>query len=210
MAKETAHQLGTPISAILAWVEHLKDTNADNPGQLEIIEELGTDITRLELIADRFSKIGSAPELEKTNIYEQLELIKNYMRKRASRNVEFEFSTSDEPLYVDINRHLFSWVLENLIRNALDAMGGSGLISTKVHQEDGHISLDLTDTGKGIPASKHKLVFRPGYSTKVRGWGLGLSLAKRIIENYHKGKIFVKNSKIDEGTTFTIRLPKLY
>ncbi len=208
MAKETAHQLGTPISAILAWVEHLRDTSAGNDAQLEVIDELSTDVNRLELIADRFSKIGSSPELEKTNIYVQLDEIKNYMIKRASRNVKFDFPIPGDELYVSLNRHLFDWVLENLIRNALDAMRGKGTITAKVYEEEDTVSVDLSDTGKGIPASKQKMVFQPGYSTKKRGWGLGLSLAKRIIENYHKGKIFVKHSKINEGTTFTIRLPR--
>lgn len=208
MAKETAHQLGTPISAILAWIEHLKGQTGDNDEQAEIVDELGKDVSRLELIADRFSKIGSAPELELTNIYEQLSEIKTYMMRRAPRKVLFDFPTDEKPLFVEVNRHLFSWVLENLIRNALDAMSGEGSIRARVIENKEDIDLELTDTGKGIPASKFKMIFQPGYSTKQRGWGLGLSLAKRIIENYHKGKIFVKTSKIDEGTTFSIRLPR--
>lgn len=209
MAKETAHQLGTPISAILAWIEHLKEESRDNTDRLEIIRELGTDVNRLELIADRFSKIGSAPELQKTDIYDQLSEIESYMKKRASRNVQFDFPRGENPIYVQVNRHLFSWVLENLIRNALDAMDGEGKIAARVQLEGGAVQLDLSDSGKGIPPSKHKAIFQPGYSTKKRGWGLGLSLAKRIIENYHQGKIFVKHSKLNEGTTFSIRLPQV-
>lgn len=209
MAKETAHQLGTPISAILAWIEHLREANEANPDQLEILDELNKDVDRLDLIADRFSKIGSAPELEKTDLFEQLDGIKDYMQRRASRRVVFDFPLRpSEIINVNINRHLFSWVLENLIRNSLDAMGGKGEISAKVLQEGEMVSIYLSDTGKGIPTNKFKTVFAPGFSTKKRGWGLGLSLAKRIIENYHKGKIFVKSSKIDEGTTFAIKLPK--
>ena len=207
MAKETAHQLGTPISAILAWIEHLRLSNEGKPDQLEILDELSKDVDRLDLIADRFSKIGSAPELERTNLYDQLDAIKSYMQRRAPRRVDFKFPEETVPLNVNVNQHLFSWVLENLIRNSLDAMGGKGVISAVVTVASNKVSIDLSDTGKGIPSNKFKSVFAPGYSTKQRGWGLGLSLAKRIIENYHKGKIFVKSSKVDEGTTFTISLP---
>ncbi len=207
MAKETAHQLGTPISAIIAWIEHLRLANEGKPDQLEILDELDKDVDRLDLIADRFSKIGSAPELERTNLYTQLDEIKSYMQRRAPRRVEFKFPTETEPLHVNVNQHLFSWVLENLIRNSLDAMDNKGVISAEVSLASRQVNIDLSDTGKGIPSNKYKSVFAPGYSTKQRGWGLGLSLAKRIIENYHKGKIFVKSSKVDEGTTFTISLP---
>jgi len=207
MAKETAHQLGTPISAILAWIEHLRLSNEDKPDQLEILDELGKDVDRLDLIADRFSKIGSAPELERTNLYDQLDEIKTYMQRRAPRRVEFKFPTETDALHVNVNQHLFSWVLENLIRNSLDAMDNKGSITAEVSLANKQVNIDLSDTGKGIPTNKFKSVFTPGYSTKQRGWGLGLSLAKRIIENYHKGKIFVKSSKVDEGTTFTISLP---
>lgn len=207
MAKETAHQLGTPISAILAWIEHLRLSNENKPDQLEILDELSKDVDRLDLIADRFSKIGSAPELERTNLYDQLDEIKSYMQRRAPRRVEFKFPTETDPLHVNVNQHLFSWVLENLIRNSLDAMDNKGSITAQVSLANKQVNIDLSDTGKGIPTNKFKSVFAPGYSTKQRGWGLGLSLAKRIIENYHKGKIFVKSSKVDEGTTFTISLP---
>lgn len=209
MAKETAHQLGTPISAILAWIEYLKDLANGEKKKLEVIHELQNDVSRLELIADRFSKIGSAPNLEAMNIYSELNKSKKYMQRRASRNVNFDFpGLENTPLNVEVNSHLFSWVVENLLRNALDAMDGEGMISAKVTDEGDWINIDITDTGKGISASKLKTVFEPGYTTKKRGWGLGLSLAKRIIENYHGGKIFVKSSDPEHGTTFSIKLPK--
>lgn len=209
MAKETAHQLGTPISAILAWLEHLKDLNQGNNDQLEIISELGKDVNRLELIADRFSKIGSDPKLELVNVYEKLNECKNYMQKRAAKKVIFSFPEEVFDLKININSHLFEWVIENLLRNALDAMENTGEIKVIVKEEPQTIDIEISDTGKGIPQSKYKTVFNPGYSTKKRGWGLGLSLAKRIIEDYHKGKIFVKHSKLDQGTTFTIQMPKV-
>lgn len=209
MAKETAHQLGTPISAILAWVEHLKLIRENDTEVLTVAEELEKDVSRLDLVADRFSKIGSAPKLESVNIYEELEECRAYMQKRAPRKVTFDFPPPDTGNYqVNINKHLFDWVIENLLRNALDALDGKGHISAKIYTDDKFVNIDLSDTGKGIPASKFKTIFKPGYTTKSRGWGLGLSLAKRIIEEYHSGKIFVKNSEEGEGTTFTIRLPK--
>ncbi|MEE9439250.1 MAG: HAMP domain-containing sensor histidine kinase [Saprospiraceae bacterium] len=208
MAKETAHQLGTPISAIIGWIEHLKYTTS-NSDQLEIIGELRNDVHRLELVADRFSKIGSEPILTKVNIYEEMEACRIYMERRASRNVIFDWpSTDNNILNVKINKHLFDWVIENLIRNSLDALGGKGTISAKIFSDDKYVIIDLIDTGKGISSSMHHTVFQPGYTTKKRGWGLGLSLAKRIIVNYHSGKIFVKYSS-SEGTTFTIKLPKM-
>lgn len=209
MAKETAHQLGTPISAIMAWIEHLKETVTKSPETDEIITELTKDVNRLDLIADRFSKIGSAPKLVKIDLYKELEECKLYMQKRASKKMVFDFEKGDSK-FVMINEHLFDWVIENLIRNALDAMGGTGKISTKVYEENNYFCVDLTDTGKGIPSSKFKTVFQPGYSTKQRGWGLGLSLAKRIIENYHSGKIYVKRSTPNKETVFTIKLPQAH
>ncbi len=208
MAKETAHQLGTPISAILGWIAHLRESSANNPDQQEIISELRNDVTRLELIADRFSKIGSKPKLEKVNLIEKLNECREYMQRRAPRRIQFDYpDASDGVIYAKMNSHLFDWVVENILRNALDSMEGTGKISASVSQEGNYASIDLSDTGKGIPANKFKTIFEPGYTTKKRGWGLGLSLAKRIIEEYHKGKIFVKNSKPNEGTTFTIQLP---
>jgi len=209
MAKETAHQLGTPISAILGWIEMLKVDENISPDQLEIVGELTNDVDRLNLVADRFSKIGSEPKLENYDIYQLLEETKIYMEKRASRKVSFHFPQAQaSETQVSVNKHLFVWVLENLLRNALDAMEGKGEISAAVNADPNNVVILLSDTGKGIPESKQKTVFKPGYSTKTRGWGLGLSLAKRIIEQYHNGKIFVKNSKLNEGTTFQINLPK--
>lgn len=208
MAKETAHQLGTPISAIIAWIEHLKLTDPSDE-QLEIVEELRNDVKRLELVADRFSKIGSAPVLTPVNIYEELNECRIYMERRAPRKVTFQYPGADAGhLSVKINKHLFDWVIENLIRNSLDAMDGKGQLTANIYEDGSYVNIDMTDTGKGIPAGKQSTVFEPGFTTKKRGWGLGLSLAKRIIENYHRGKIFVKATKPGMGTTFTIRLPK--
>lgn len=209
MAKETAHQLGTPITAIVAWVEHLKLSREDDPEVQEIIGELRNDVHRLELIADRFSKIGSRPSLQPINIYDELEKCRQYMEKRAPRRVSFDFpEAAGLPSTVAINPPLFDWVIENLIRNALDAMEGKGIIAARVTEDPNSIHVDISDTGKGIPSRKFKTVFRPGYTTKKRGWGLGLSLAKRIIEEYHGGRIFVKRSEEGKGTTFSIVLPK--
>ena len=208
MAKETAHQLGTPISGIIGWIEHLKLMNPDDEDTMEIVEELRNDVGRLELIADRFSKIGSEPELTPANVYEELEKIRTYMERRAPRKVVFEFPDPlSQPLQINVNSHLFQWVLENLIRNALDAMGSTGKISAQVNQLEKHVEILISDTGHGIPPSKIRTIFQPGFSTKKRGWGLGLSLAKRIVVEYHKGKIFVKKSEQDKGTTFSIQLP---
>lgn len=208
MAKETAHQLGTPISAIIAWIEHLKIMREGDGEVEEVLQELSNDVKRLDLISDRFSKIGSTPKLEKINIYEELEKCRVYMQRRAPRKVGFDFpDPQSTPLMVNINPPLFDWVVENLLRNALDAMDGKGQISAQIIKEKDFVTIDLNDTGKGIPSSKFKTVFQPGYTTKKRGWGLGLSLAKRIIESYHSGKIFVKKSVVNEGTTFTIKLP---
>lgn len=209
MAKETAHQLGTPISAIMAWVEHLKFIGEEDEEILEVASELEKDVNRLDLVADRFSKIGSDPTMEIVNIYGQLDSVRVYMQKRAPRKMVFDFPDKDQgDINVNINPHLFDWVIENLLRNALDSMGGQGKITALVHADDKFVNIDISDTGKGIPQNKFKTVFSPGYSTKKRGWGLGLSLAKRIIEGSHKGKIFVKKSVINEGTTFSIKLPR--
>lgn len=208
MAKETAHQLGTPISAILAWIEHLKERV--RPDEQEIVDELRHDVEKLELVADRFSKIGSAPVLERTDIRKELAQCRDYMARRASRHVAFDFHDIDTgpPAFAKINPHLFDWVIENMLRNALDALEGEGKIIATIHEDEQGLYIDISDTGKGIPSSQFKKVFEPGFTTKQRGWGLGLSLAKRIIEQYHAGKIYVKKSKMGEGTTFTIKLPK--
>lgn len=210
MAKETAHQLGTPISAIIGWIEHLRESPNTDEGEMEVLKEMQNDVDRLDLIADRFSKIGSAPALTPVNIYSQMREITSYIQRRASRKIVFEAPPEDIlPLQVAINPPLFNWVIENIMRNALDALEeGTGTIAWTVHPHHDYVEIDISDTGKGIPASKVKVVFEPGYTTKARGWGLGLSLAKRIIENYHKGKIFVKHSRPGEGTTFAIQLPR--
>ncbi|HZV44404.1 MAG TPA: HAMP domain-containing sensor histidine kinase [Saprospiraceae bacterium] len=218
MAKETAHQLGTPISAIIGWIEHLRDNypegsrevEALKQTQLEVLHEMQNDVDRLDLIADRFSKIGSAPDLTDVNVYDQMREITTYIQRRAPRKIVFEEpSLESPPIHIAINPPLFNWVIENIMRNALDAIEeGVGTISWKISNLEHFIEIDISDTGKGIPASDLKAVFEPGFTTKARGWGLGLSLAKRIIENYHKGKIFVKHSRLGEGTTFSILLPK--
>lgn len=204
MSKETAHQLGTPISSLVGWVEYLKSSGAEE----RIIKELEKDVNRLELITERFSKIGSSPELVKTNLDEHLRGSFNYLKSRTSKQVKFQFNNnSGGTLYAMINAPLFDWVVENLVKNALDAMEGLGEIEMTIDKVNGQVSIDVSDTGKGISKSKFKQVFEPGFSTKKRGWGLGLSLTKRIVENYHDGKIFVKHSVVDQGTTFRIVLP---
>lgn len=210
MAKETAHQLGTPISAIIGWIEHMKMIREEDEEILEVAEELRNDVTRLELVADRFSKIGSEPELKTINVYDEIEKCRVYMERRAPRKVNFNFPdpNANAAINFNINPHLFDWVVENLLRNALDAMGGKGEITATIYEDKNDVFIDISDTGTGIPANKFKSVFNPGFTTKKRGWGLGLSLAKRIIEKYHTGKIFVKKSVENKGTTFTIQLPK--
>ncbi|MBT8218746.1 MAG: HAMP domain-containing histidine kinase [Bacteroidia bacterium] len=208
MAKETAHQLGTPISAIIAWIEHLKALHLQDEQSQEVLGEFRKDVTRLELIADRFSKIGSDPDLKKQNIYEILSRVFEYMKRRAPRKVTFEYPRSEFPIMVNVNEHLFEWVIENLLRNALDSMDGEGTITGSIEENEKDVQILISDTGKGIASSKFKTVFEPGYTTKKRGWGLGLSLAKRIIESYHSGRIFVKSSVANQGTIFSIKLPK--
>jgi signal transduction histidine kinase len=210
MAKETAHQLGTPISGIMGWIENLKmNLDPNESDQTEIIYEMERDVNKLQQVADRFSKIGSVPDLHKRSLIEELLVCKNYIEARASRNVVFDFpESSPAQFHSMINTNLFHWVIENLLRNALDAMDGKGVIKFQVSQEQvGVNKISIQDTGKGIPASKVKTIFKPGYTTKERGWGLGLSLSKRIIENYHKGKIYVSYSELDKGTCFVIELP---
>lgn len=205
MSKETAHQLGTPISSLMAWVEILKQ-NEDN---VEYMKEVEKDVTRLQKIADRFSKIGSTPVLINTNIIELLVNSVNYMKTRVSKDVIFNlhFST-DEQIYVPVNVSLFSWVIENLFKNATDAISGKGIINIYLEETKHIVNIDIKDSGKGVQKSKQKTIFNPGFTTKSRGWGLGLSLSKRIIEQYHAGKIFVKDSEINYGTTFRIVLQK--
>ena len=205
MSKETAHQLGTPISSLIAWVEYLRETGY-NP---DVVVELEKDVDRLELVAERFSKIGSLPTLAAADIVEILNHSISYLKTRASKKVIFDVNLPDHSVYVNLSPPLFDWVIENLIKNALDAMEGLGRISLtlKMQPDNKQIYIDISDTGKGIPGSKQKTVFQPGFSTKKRGWGLGLSLSKRIIENYHNGKIFVRESILGKGTTFRIILP---
>jgi len=203
MAKETAHQLGTPISSLLAWMEHLRAKGVDE----QTLTEIGQDLKRLETITERFSKIGATPKLELKNIAQVMEESVNYMRLRSSKKVVYNFNPGNTTdVNVPMNIPLFEWVIENLCRNAIDAMNGAGAIIVEMEVKEGQVIIDVSDTGKGMPKSKFKTVFEPGFTTKQRGWGLGLSLTKRIIENYHSGKIFVKNSVIDKGTTFRIIL----
>jgi two-component sensor histidine kinase len=205
MSKETAHQLGTPISALMAWTEILKMKDIE-PG---LIQEFEKDIQRLEKITERFSKIGAAPELLMTNVGEVVASTVNYLKSRFSTKVQFE-TTFDESVVFEapLNASLFSWVIENLCKNSIDAMDNRGKITLTVKEKENNLIVDVTDTGKGIPKSQFKTIFQPGFSTKKRGWGLGLSLAKRIIEIYHKGKIFIKQSELNKGTTFRIVLKK--
>ncbi|WP_020532797.1 sensor histidine kinase [Flexithrix dorotheae] len=208
LAKETAHQLGTPISSLMAWIEFFKtDPNFDQ----SIIPEMTKDIKRLEMITSRFSSIGSEPSLKDENLLEAVENIIGYLQKRVSTKVKFIITPKfDHELYAKLNVPLFEWIIENICKNAVDAMGGAGKIEIYLkNSKDGRfVILDINDTGKGIPKSKLKTVFQPGFTTKKRGWGLGLTLVKRIVENYHNGKIFVLKSEIDVGTTFRILIPK--
>ena len=202
MAKETAHQLGTPLSSLMAWME-LLDANGTDPAA---VPEMRKDVTRLEMITERFSKIGSTPDLVPEKIDLVLRDTVAYLRPRLPNRVKIDVQAADPGISVPLNRALFSWVLENLIRNAVDAMEGEGSITITTEKDGNDVHVDVTDTGKGIPASQLKTVFQPGFTTKKRGWGLGLSLTKRIMETYHKGKIFVKRSTVGKGTTFRISL----
>lgn len=206
LSKETAHQLGTPISSLMAWVEVLKEEYPDDA----LIPELDKDVSRLRLISDRFSKIGSKPELAMVSLQEVLAHVVDYIDRRTSHNVVIRCQLPDHDVMVNINAALFEWVIENLCKNAVDAMnGGPGTISIAVMETGQKVAIDVADTGKGISKKNIKNVFRPGFTTKKRGWGLGLSLAKRIIEEYHKGRIFVKSSEVGVGTTFRIELGKI-
>lgn len=202
LSKETAHQLGTPISSLIAWVEYLKMKEVDP----SLLEEMEKDVKRLETIADRFSKIGSQPEPVPLDICDSIRAALNYMETRISSKVKITVEAPEQPVMVLMNDSLFAWVVENLCKNAVDAMGGQGDIRFHIEEKAKKVYIDVSDTGKGILKSKFKTVFNPGYTTKKRGWGLGLSLVKRIIESYHGGKIYVKNSEIGKGTTFRIEL----
>ena len=205
LSKETAHQLGTPISSLIAWVEYLKTKEVD----AVYLNEMEKDVQRLEIIADRFSKIGSNPNLQPININDAIQTSYRYMERRISSKVKMIIQPAEHPLFVLINESLFSWVIENLTKNAADAMDGKGRITFMAGEKGKKVWIDVVDTGKGIPKSKFNTIFNPGYTTKARGWGLGLSLVKRIIESYPGGKIYVKNSELGKGTTFRIELRKV-
>jgi nitrogen-specific signal transduction histidine kinase len=208
LAKETAHQLGTPISSLMAWIELMKEKfNAeDDP----LIAEMENDVRRLEIVADRFSKIGSKPQLEEHKVYDVVKNFVDYFRIRVSKNISFEM-TGNPYLKAGLNVPLFDWVLENLLKNAVNAIEGKGKIKVEIsgNKIKKLVFIDITDTGKGIPRSKFDTVFQPGYTTRKRGWGLGLSLTKRMIENYHDGQIFVRESELGKGTTFRIVLKNI-
>lgn len=205
LSKETAHQLGTPISSLTGWVEVLRETH---PGD-EMIAEMSKDVKRLELLAERFSKIGSRPELQPENLCDTLRAVVTYMQRRVSNRVSLTARLPEQALIVPLCASLFEWVVENLCKNAVDAMDGAGSITLSAGEEADIAWIEVQDTGKGIAAKNFKSVFMPGFTTKKRGWGLGLSLAKRIVEEYHGGRIFVKNSQIGQGTTFRIELKKV-
>ena len=202
LSKETAHQLGTPISSLMAWVEILRSTYPDD----ELIPEMNKDVKRLEIIAERFSKIGSLPETTPENLNEALTRVVDYISRRSSERVAIRCVVPERPIMIRMCSPLFEWVIENLCKNAIDAMDGEGSITLHVAQTDERVYIDVVDTGKGIQKSHFATVFSPGFTTKKRGWGLGLSLAKRIIESYHKGRIYVKHSELGKGTTFRIEL----
>jgi len=204
MAKETAHQIGTPLSSLLGWIEILRLENTDET----TVKEIENDVFRLNTIAERFSKIGSIPKLKVLDIVYVTSNSFNYLKSRSSKQVEFNFDEPKKEILAKINLQLFSWVIENLVKNAIDAMEGKGKIDLAITESDKNVNITISDTGKGIPKSLQQKIFSPGYTTKKRGWGLGLSLAKRIIEDYHDGKITVLKSEINKGTTFAITLKK--
>jgi signal transduction histidine kinase len=205
MAKETAHQLGTPVSSLEGWIEMLKE----KPGNEKIVQELEKDVDRLRLVSDRFGKIGSTPQLEEINLVSQINTMVDYMRKRATGKINFSVNTHGQKEIIGkVSAPLFDWVIENLLKNALDAMEGKGAIVVDILEETKAVIIDISDTGKGIARQNLPMVFKPGFTTKKRGWGLGLSLSRRIIGQYHKGEIFVKHSELGKGTTFRIILKK--
>lgn len=204
LSKETAHQLGTPISSLMAWVEVLKESYPEDA----LIPEMGKDVSRLQRIAERFSKIGSLPECKPENLSEVVEHVVEYIGKRTSNKVVLTTQMPSQPLIVNICAPLFEWVIENLCKNAIDAMEGKGSIRLVAREEEDVFSIEVSDTGKGIAKNKMRTVFKAGYTTKARGWGLGLALCKRIVEQYHNGHVFVKNSELGRGTTFRIELKK--
>ena len=204
LSKETAHQLGTPISSLIAWVEYLRTKEID----AFLLNEMDKDVKRLQTIAERFSKIGSDPDPVPTDLVESIQTALGYMSTRISSKVAIHADLPSHPIWVSMNDSLFAWVIENLTKNAVDAMEGHGDIYLRIEERDKLVRIDLSDAGKGIPKSKFNTVFNPGYTTKQRGWGLGLSLVKRIIESLQGGKIYVKSSELGKGTTFRIELCK--
>jgi len=205
LSKETAHQLGTPISSLMAWTTILKETYPED----DLLPELDKDVKRLQLIADRFSKIGSVPEPVPTSLNDVLNHVVDYMDRRTSKKIEMKTVLPSDDIIINLNASLFEWVIENLCKNAVDAMGGKlGSITLRLEETDKRAIVEVSDTGKGIKKKDIRNVFRPGFTTKDRGWGLGLSLAKRIVEEYHHGKIYVKSSEVGKGTTFRIELRK--
>lgn len=203
LSKETAHQLGTPISSLMAWTAILKETYPDD----SLLPEMEMDVKRLERIAERFSKIGSVPEAKLTSLNEVIDHVVEYMDRRTSKKVEMKLLLPVEPVEIKMNASLFEWVIENLCKNAVDAMEGSGRITIMMQREGNRVAIEVSDTGKGIARKNLQSVFKPGFTTKKRGWGLGLSLAKRIVEEYHRGRIYVKSSEVGKGTTFRIEMP---
>jgi signal transduction histidine kinase len=202
MAKETAHQLGTPISSLEGWIEMLKEQEPESI----ISKEMEKDVNRLKLISDRFSKIGSAPHLQESDITEQVEKMMAYIKRRSTEKVNFILDRPEEKVFTKISEPLFDWVIENLLKNALDAINGKGTVKVRIKNLPAKVVIDISDTGRGISKQNLNKVFKPGFTTKKRGWGLGLSLAKRIIEQYHNGQLFIKSSEINKGTTFRIVL----
>ena len=202
MAKETAHQIGTPLSSLLGWIAILKMEKIED----KYVEEIENDVSRLNTIANRFSKIGSMPELKKENIVAQTKQAFDYLESRSSKQISFEFRSVNNEIYTNMNKELFGWVIENLIKNSMDAMLGKGHLLLTIENPSKKVKITISDTGKGIPKKLYKQIFKPGFTTKKRGWGLGLSLSKRIIEDYHKGSVFVHKSEIDKGTSFQILL----
>ena len=205
MAKETAHQIGTPLSSLLGWIAILKMEKVDD----KYVEEIQKDVARLNTIANRFSKIGSKPELQKENIVAITKQAYDYLESRSSKQITFSFATSDSEILTNLNTELFGWVVENLIKNAIDAMQREGSLALQITNSSKKVKITISDTGKGMPKKLFKQIFKPGFTTKKRGWGLGLSLSKRIVEDYHKGKIIVQKSEIGKGTTFEILLDKV-
>ena len=204
LSKETAHQLGTPISSLMAWNELLKDKYKDD----ELISEMEKDVNRLQMVAERFSKIGSMPEPVQADMVGVLDGVIDYVEHRSPATVKFIRNFPNPPVNAKVNASLFGWVIENICKNAVDAMSGKGKLTIKLTEEKNYVTIDVTDTGKGIAKNSWRSVFDPGYTTKERGWGLGLSLAKRIVTEYHKGKIYVAHSELGKGTTFRIEIPR--